>query len=169
MTTPRPGVLLARDGAAALAAELRANGQRLVLTNGVFDVLHAGHVTYLAAARSLGDFLLVAINTDATVRALKGPERPLVPQEDRALVLLGLRYVDAVLLFDELTASALISEVKPAVYVKGGDYTSGDDGVGVALPEAPAVKAYGGEIAIVPYLQGRSTTSLVTRIRERLT
>jgi rfaE bifunctional protein nucleotidyltransferase chain/domain len=162
---PRPCPILTRDEAALLSIELRASRKRLVLTNGVFDVLHAGHIAYLEAARELGDCLLVGLNIDATVRALKGPDRPLVPQEDRARVLTAIRYVDGIVFFDEPTASALISALKPAVYVKGGDYSTDDSRAGVSLPEAPAVRAYGGEIVILPYLQGRSTTSLVTRIR----
>jgi len=163
--TPHSGQLLTRPEARALAEKLRAGGKRLVLTNGVFDVLHAGHVRYLAEARALGDFLIVGVNTDATVRALKGPDRPLVSQDDRAVVLLGLRSVDGVVLFDEPTAGALVDELRPAVYVKGGDYAAGNDAAGVSLPEAPAVQAYGGAVVIVPYLPGRSTTSLVARIR----
>jgi rfaE bifunctional protein nucleotidyltransferase chain/domain len=156
---------MTRDEATTLAIALRASGKRLVLTNGVFDVLHAGHIAYLEAARELGDCLLVGLNTDATVRALKGPDRPLVPQEDRARVLAAIRFVDGVVLFDEPTAGALIAALKPAVYVKGGDYTVDTSMPGVPLPEAAAVRAYGGEIVILPYLQGRSTTSLVTHIR----
>jgi rfaE bifunctional protein nucleotidyltransferase chain/domain len=162
---PRPCPILTRDEAARLSIEQRASCKRLVLTNGVFDVLHTGHIAYLEAARKLGDCLLVGLNTDATVRALKGPDRPLVSQEDRARVLTAIRYVDGIVFFDEPTASALISALEPAVYVKGGDYSTDDSSAGVPLPEAPAVRAYGGEIVILPYLQGRSTTSLVTRIR----
>lgn len=158
--------LLDLEAAAAWAASLRAAGLRLVVTNGVFDLLHAGHVAYLAAARALGDALLVGLNSDACARALKGPERPLVPQEDRALVLLALRSVDAVVIFDERTAGPLLAALQPPLYVKGGDYALGGiEQGGTPLPEEPVVRGYGGEIRLIPYLPGRSTSRLVEKIR----
>ena len=159
------GALLDRAVAVTVGAELRQAGKRLVFTNGIFDLLHAGHVAYLAAAREMGDFLLVGLNSDAGARRLKGPGRPLVPAADRASVLLALRVVDAIVVFDELTASSLISALKPAVYVKGGDYNVAGAGAGTPLPEEPAVRAYGGEIFLVPYRPGYSTSDLVARIR----
>jgi rfaE bifunctional protein nucleotidyltransferase chain/domain len=138
---------------------LRASGARLVLTNGCFDLLHVGHVRFLQAARRLGEFLVVAVNSDASVQALKGPERPLVPDVERAEVLAALASVDAVLIFESATAEAVVAALRPDVYVKGDDYTEAQ------LPEAQTVRTYGGQIAILPTLPGRSTTALVDRIR----
>jgi len=128
-------------------------GRRLVFTNGVFDLLHAGHVRLLEAARAMGDLLIVGMNSDASVRGLgKGPNRPICSESDRAEVLGALRCVDAVVVFDERTPAALIEALRPEVHVKGGDYRADE------LPEAPLVRSYGGQIAIVPLLEGRSTT-----------
>jgi rfaE bifunctional protein nucleotidyltransferase chain/domain len=159
----RDGVLLDRATATELAQNLRARGRRLVFTNGIFDFLHAGHVAYLTDAREMGDFLLVGLNSDASARRLKGPDRPLVPVADRATVLLALRAVDGVVVFDELTASPLVSALQPAIYVKGGDYSL--SGSGTPLPEEPAVRAYGGEVRLIAYRKGYSTSDLVARIR----
>jgi D-beta-D-heptose 7-phosphate kinase/D-beta-D-heptose 1-phosphate adenosyltransferase len=137
----------------------RLRGRRVIVTNGVFDVLHRGHVTYLNQAKALGDVLVVGLNSDASVRRLKGPERPLNPAEDRAAVLSGLSCVDHVVVFDGDTSIDVLDVVRPDVYVKGGDYTP------EMLPEAPHVEAIGAEIIILPYLEDRSTTGLVTRIR----
>src|SRR5881275_839903 len=106
--------------------QLRAAGKKLVATNGCFDLLHVGHVRYLQAARALGDLLIVGLNSDASVRAYKGPGRPLVPQDERAELLAALRCVDYVVIFDEPTASALVSALQPDIYVKGGDYRADD-------------------------------------------
>lgn len=146
--------VLARFGRAA-----RAPGQRVVFTNGVFDILHRGHVEYLYAARALGDGLVVGLNTDASVRRLKGPERPINDERDRALVLAALGCVDAVTLFDEDTPLALISALLPDVLVKGSDYRP-DEVVGRA-----EVEAAGGRLVLIPFVEGRSTTALVDRIR----
>jgi D-glycero-beta-D-manno-heptose 1-phosphate adenylyltransferase len=133
-------------------------GKRLVFTNGVFDILHAGHVQYLERAKALGDLLIVGINTDASVKTLnKGANRPVNTEADRAAVLSALRCVDGVLLFDEQTPERLIAELKPDVHVKGGDYKEQD------LPEAKIVREYGGEVVILPLLEGRSTTSILQR------
>ncbi len=148
------------EGLLAIVAELRRQGKRIVFTNGCFDLLHAGHVSYLAQAKSLGDVLIVGLNSDSSVRALKGSERPLVPQDDRALLLASLAFVDFVVLFDELTPHRLIEAIKPDIHVKGGDYTEAD------LPEAPLVRSYGGQVVILPKIEGRSTTDLVQRIRK---
>ena len=165
MTVNPSGKLLDRAEAARFAAQYRAEGRTLVMTNGCFDLLHAGHVAYLAAARALGDALLVGLNADATVSELKGPGRPLAGHADRAAVLLALRSVDAVVIFDEPTAGPLLAELRPAIYVKGGDYALAGAGSGVVLPEEPAVRAYGGEIRLLPYLEGRSTSALIDAIR----
>lgn len=140
--------------------ELR-RGRKLVFTNGVFDILHAGHVHYLAEARLLGDMLIVGLNSDVSARGLaKGPDRPLNKEEDRAAVLRALRSVDGVILFDEDWPERLIRSLRPEVYVKGGDYDK------ESLPETPIVESHGGEVRIIPLLEGRSTTNLVDRIRE---
>lgn len=138
----------------------RPRAERIVFTNGCFDLLHPGHVLYLEAARGLGDTLVVGLNTDRSVRAFKGAERPLVGQDDRALVLAGLASIDAVTLFDEDTPTELIAALLPDVLVKGGDYPR-DGVVGRA-----DVEAAGGEVRILPYMAGRSTTEMVRRIRD---
>lgn len=138
----------------------RAAGRRIVFTNGCFDVLHRGHVEYLATARGLGDILIVGLNSDASVRRLKGPTRPVNPAEDRAVVLAGLSSVDHVVEFGADTPEALIEVVRPEVYVKGGDYRL------ETLPETAQIARLGGRVELVPFLPGRSTTALVERIRE---
>lgn len=148
-------------------AAWRVMGKRVVLTNGVFDLLHYGHVSYLEAARALGDALIVALNSDTSVRALKGPLRPLVPQEQRAALLRALRCVDAVVIFREHTAEDVVAAIQPEIYVKGGDYAATPDGPGKHLPEAEVVRSYGGRVEIIPYLPGLSTTELIERITER--
>jgi D-glycero-beta-D-manno-heptose 1-phosphate adenylyltransferase len=132
----------------------------LVFTNGVFDVLHRGHVSYLAQARALGAALLVAVNSDVSARGLgKGPERPLNRELDRALVVAALQAVDFVALFDEATPCALIERVRPDVYVKGGDYDVD------RLREGELVRSWGGRAVAIPFLAGYSTSELVDRIR----
>lgn len=134
-------------------------GKKLVFTNGVFDVLHAGHVKYLAEAKALGDLLVVGLNSDESARLLgKGPGRPVNSEADRAAVLSSLRAVDAVVSFDERTPERLIEALKPEVHVKGGDYQEED------LPEAGFVRSYGGEVVILPTLEGRSTTSTLRKL-----
>lgn len=137
----------------------RPRSQRIVFTNGVFDILHRGHVEYLHAARALGDVLVVGVNTDDSVRRLKGPERPLNREQERAFVLAALACVDAVTLFDEDTPRALIAALLPDVLVKGGDYAP-DQVVGRAETEAA-----GGRLVLIPFVEGHSTTGLVERIR----
>src|SRR5947207_11598791 len=134
---------------------LRGRGGRLVLTSGCFDLLHVGHVRYLQAARELGDFLIVGLNSDASTRALKGPERPLVPAAERAEVLAALACVDAIVIFDEPTAETLVAALRPEIYVKGSDYAEAE------LPEARIVHQYGGEVRLLPAIPGVSTTALV--------
>ncbi len=132
--------------------------QPLVLTNGCFDLIHAGHVRYLQAARSLGRALVVGLNSDHSVQQLKGRRRPIVPQVERAEVLAALACVDAVVIFPQATATVLIESLCPAVYAKGGDYTP------ETLPEAPAVAAYGGRIELVKIEVPSSTSRLIERI-----
>lgn len=142
------------------ALQVRA-GKRLVFTNGVFDILHAGHVQYLEAARSLGDLLIVGVNSDESARMLgKGPNRPVNPVEDRIMVLEALRAVSGAVVFAEDTPEALIARLKPEVHVKGGDYQADN------LPETPLVRSYGGEVVILPFLAGRSTTQILKRLGE---
>ncbi len=138
--------------------ELRAAGGRMVFTNGCFDIIHPGHISYLRAARSLGDALVVGLNSDASVRKLKGPSRPVVPEKDRAMVLEALESVDAVVIFSEDTPVRLMRELKPAVYVKGGDYRIED------LPEAEVAVEIGAEVKILPFEPGYSTTALIEKI-----
>jgi D-glycero-beta-D-manno-heptose 1-phosphate adenylyltransferase len=150
--------IVPRTQAAARAVQLP---QPVVFTNGVFDVLHKGHVTYLAMARELGASLVVAINTDASARRLgKGPDRPLNSEADRAAMLAALESVSLVTFFDEDTPLALIRELKPAVLVKGGDYDMDK------LAESAFVRSYGGRALAIPFVEGYSTTSLVKRIRD---
>jgi D-beta-D-heptose 7-phosphate kinase/D-beta-D-heptose 1-phosphate adenosyltransferase len=136
----------------------REAGKRIVFTNGCFDLLHVGHARYLQQARALGDLLVVGVNTDASVRRLKGPQRPLVPAAERVELIAALACVDYVCLFEEDTPEALIGEVRPHYHVKGGDYQPDD------LPEARLVRDLGGEVVILPLTTGRSTTGLVESI-----
>ena len=153
--------LLDLEAALALRRRWRQAGLRVVLTNGCFDLLHPGHVRYLAAARHLGDRLLVALNDDGSTRGLKGPGRPILALADRAELLCALRSVDAVLPFGEDTAVTLVQALAPDIYVKGGDY----DARGHRPPEADAAEALGGEVRFLPFLDGRSTTAILARIR----
>ncbi|MGC9162564.1 MAG: D-glycero-beta-D-manno-heptose 1-phosphate adenylyltransferase [Thiomonas sp.] len=144
-----------------LDARLAALPRPVVFTNGVFDILHRGHVIYLAAARELGASLVLGLNSDASVRLLgKGPERPLNPQDDRAAVLAALESVSLVTLFEERMPLALIERVRPDIYVKGADYAID------TLEETALVRTWGGRAVAIPFVQGRSTTALVQRIRE---
>ena len=134
------------------------HNEKVVFTNGCFDILHLGHIDYLTKAADLGDRLIVAVNTDSSVSALKGPSRPIIDEETRAMKLASLVFVDAVILFGEETPLQLITEVRPNVLVKGGDYTI-DTIVG-----ASEVQDNGGEVVVIPFLEGHSTTSIVNKI-----
>jgi D-beta-D-heptose 7-phosphate kinase/D-beta-D-heptose 1-phosphate adenosyltransferase len=151
--------ILARDQAAEYASKLRRNGQRLVFTNGVFDLLHPGHLRYLQAARLLGDALVVGLNSDRSVRANKGPGRPIMPESERAEVLAALAMVDSVVIFDEETPHALIAALRPSVLVKGADWAED------AIVGRDIVEADGGRVIRVPTITGYSTTNIVQRIR----
>lgn len=153
--------VVARGEIGRTVAEARARGERLVMTNGVFDILHAGHVGYLEEAKARGDRLLVAVNDDASVRRLKGPERPVNPLADRMAVLAALAAVDWVVPFSEDTPADLIGEVLPDVLVKGGDYRPED------IAGGPAVIANGGRVEVLPFREGRSTTRILDSIRKR--
>lgn len=141
-------------------ARLRAAGQRLVFTNGVFDLLHVGHVRYLSQARAVGDLLVVAINSDRTVRELKGPDRPIFDQAERAEILAALRVVDYVTIFDDVSPRSLIAELLPDVLVKGGDY--GLD----QIHGRDEVEAAGGKVIALPFVEGASTTTLIERMKK---
>ncbi|MBI2300030.1 MAG: adenylyltransferase/cytidyltransferase family protein [Armatimonadetes bacterium] len=149
---------LSRPELAAVTAARQAAGEVGVFTNGCFDLLHVGHLRTLQAARELGDFLIVGLNSDAGVRRLKGAGRPIVPAGERAELLLALRCVDYVGLFDEPTALEMVAEVQPRIYVKSVEYAV------QALPEREVVEGYGGEVRLVEIHAGRSTTDLVGRI-----
>jgi rfaE bifunctional protein nucleotidyltransferase chain/domain len=152
---------VAREDLEALGERLRGEGRIVVFTNGCFDLLHVGHLRYLRQARALGDALVVGVNTDAGVRALKGPRRPLVAESERAELLAGLECVDYVTLFPEPTPETVIRLLRPAIHAKGGDYEA------ESLPEAPLVRSLGGRVVILPLVPGRSTTALADRLGEQ--
>jgi rfaE bifunctional protein nucleotidyltransferase chain/domain len=139
--------------------KLRQQNKKIIFTNGCFDILHAGHVRYLESAKALGDCLVIGLNSDASVRALKGESRPINSEEDRAEVLGALRAVDCVVVFGDETAGNLIAKVRPDVYVKGGDYTV------ETLPEAKIVLGYGGKIEFIPLVTGRSSSNIINKIK----
>ena len=141
-------------------AALRHSGKRLVVTNGCFDLLHLGHITYLETARQQGDTLLVGVNSDAAVRQLKGPDRPVNPEADRAAVLAALASVDGVCIFAESTATRFLAAARPDIYVKGGDYTLDT----LNQEERRIVEQTGGRIVIMPCVPGKSTTALLKQI-----
>jgi rfaE bifunctional protein nucleotidyltransferase chain/domain len=155
------GSLFGVDEAVAWREALRSDGKRVVFTNGCFDVLHAGHVEYLAWARAQGDALIVGLNDDGSVSALKGAARPIVPFEDRARILAGLRSVDAVVGFSERTPEVLLDRIRPDVHVKSAQYREEE------LPERTVVLQHGGEIRLAPHLAGSSTTDVIARIVAR--
>lgn len=143
-----------------IVEQLKSQGKTVVFTNGCFDLLHIGHVRYLEKARALGDFLVVGVNTDSSVKRLKGDERPINPEDDRAEVMAALESVDYVTLFPEDTPVELISYLQPSIHVKGGDYEVED------LPESAIVHAYGGKVVIIPLVEGRSTTKTIERMKD---
>lgn len=152
--------ILAWDALSQWRAERRVEGRRVVVTNGGFDLLHVGHVAYLEQARQLGDVLLVGLNSDASVRALKGPERPINPEVDRATVLAALESVSAVCIFTDPRATRFLELAQPDIYVKGGDYTLET----LDPDERRVVEQVGGEIVFIPFVPGKSTTALVRKI-----
>lgn len=153
------GTVQTREALGEYIEGLRKQGKTIVTTNGCFDILHVGHVRILKQAKSLGDVLVVGINSDASVRDLKGPERPINNQDDRAEVLASLECVDVVSIFTEGTPVEFIKVVKPDIHVKGADYKPQD------LEETPVVESLGGRIEILPLVPQKSTTSLVQKIR----
>ena len=146
-------------GLCAAIKELKSQGKKIAATSGCFDILHAGHAMYLKQAKDLADALVVMLNSDSSVRGLKGPERPIVPQDERAQVLAALEYVDYVCLFDEPTPCPAYAQFRPDIIAKGGDYK------GKHIPEMDAAAAWGGKVAYVDLLEGRSTTNIIEKIK----
>ncbi len=146
------------DTLARELADRRATGARIVSTNGVFDLLHVGHLRYLQAARRCGDLLVVGVNSDACTRLLKGPSRPFVPEDERAELLAALNCVDYVTLFDDLTPVRLLEKIRPDLHVKGGDYQID------LMPETAVVRQYGGDVITVDFVPERSSTGIIERI-----
>ena len=155
------GKVLSQAELIAERARLRASGKRVVFTNGVFDILHAGHVRYLAQARALGDALVVAINSDRTARELKGEGRPVVTEGERAEILAALRTVTYVTIFDDVSPRSLISRFLPDVLVKGGDYALDE------IHGREEVEAAGGKVVSLPFAEGLSTTAIIERMKRR--
>jgi D-beta-D-heptose 7-phosphate kinase/D-beta-D-heptose 1-phosphate adenosyltransferase len=145
----------------SILENLRANGKRIVFTNGCFDLLHTGHLRYLEKAKALGDLLVVGVNSDSSVQRLKGPERPILPLAERMEILSGLECVDYIISFDESTPLELISFLKPTLLIKGGDWTE-ETTVGREV-----VEGLGGKVVILPFLEGNSTTTIIQTILKR--
>src|SRR5712691_592833 len=156
-----PGKILSKDELLAERARLRDAGRKLVFTNGVFDILHVGHVRYLEQARSLGDALVVAINNDASVRALKGAGRPLTNEHERAEILAALRAVNYVSVFDDVSPRSLIADLLPDVLVKGGDYSLDE------IHGREEVERSGGRVVSLPFIEGVSSSGIIDRMKER--
>jgi rfaE bifunctional protein nucleotidyltransferase chain/domain len=152
--------IIAWDKLPEWRAAMRASGRRLVVTNGCFDLLHVGHVTYLESARHEGDALLIGVNGDQAVRQLKGADRPVTPEHDRAAVLAALESVDGVCIFADSTATRFLAAAQPDIYVKGGDYTLDT----LNQEERRTVEQAGGKIVIIPFVPGKSTTALLKKI-----
>ena len=150
-----------REELLKITQDLKIKGKRIVFTNGCFDLLHIGHIRYLEEAKTLGDVLIVGVNSDSSVRKLKGPERPILPVEERAEILSGLGCVDYITIFDELDPLNLISSLQPDVLVKGGDWTK-EQVVG-----SEVVERSGGEVVIIPFVQGASTSNQIEIILKR--
>ena len=154
-------MLIDRKDVSNFCEELRKSNKKIVFTNGCFDILHVGHIRYLSAAKEFGDILIVGLNTDTSVKSLKGNDRPINNENDRAEVLLALKAIDHVVLFGEKTAEELIAQIKPDIYVKGGDYTL------ETLPEAKAIIAAGGRIEFIDFVKGKSTTNVISKISQK--
>jgi D-beta-D-heptose 7-phosphate kinase/D-beta-D-heptose 1-phosphate adenosyltransferase len=162
LTDTAPDARRDDDDPVALAERVRANGGTVIATGGCFDLVHAGHVHVLEAARALGDCLVVCLNSDASVRRLKGPDRPIVPAADRAELLRALACVDGVVVFDEDTPAEALRRLRPHVFAKGGDYGT------TRIPEADVVAAWDGQAVTLPYLEGRSTTRILEEVQQRV-
>lgn len=153
--------VLSRIEAQNLIEDLKKQGKKVVFTNGCFDILHVGHMTYLEEAKAFGDYLFVGVNSDDSVKRLKGPTRPINNENDRAELLAGLKSVDYTVIFPEDTPVELIGALKPSIHVKGGDYKKED------LPETAVVESYGGEVFIVSLVEGKSTSNVVKKIQNK--
>ncbi|GIW23685.1 MAG: glycerol-3-phosphate cytidylyltransferase [Candidatus Sericytochromatia bacterium] len=139
---------------------LKLQKKKIVFTNGCFDILHTGHINYLARAKELGDILIVAVNSDHSVKRLKGKERPINTLNDRMFLLASLCFIDIVTFFEEDTPTEILKKIKPDIHVKGGDYKIED------LPEKQIIESYGGKIIILPFVQGYSTTNIITKMKK---
>ena len=144
-----------------IRSEMQKNHLKLVWTNGCYDILHAGHVTYLQRARAAGDALVVGLNSDTSIKKVKGPGRPIIPQDQRAVVLAALECVNYIIIFTEPSPVKIIAELRPDIYAKGGDYTVDT----VNQPERRLVESYGGRILLIPGVDGMSTTEIIRRIQ----
>lgn len=153
------GKLIKREELQPLLADLRAQGKTIVTTNGCFDILHVGHVRYLQKTKTFADILIVCLNSDVSVKKIKGPDRPVNCENDRAEILCALSCVDYVVLFDESSPEKLLCEIKPDVHTKGADYTV------ETLPEAKAIMANGGRIEFISFVEGKSTTSIIEKMK----
>ncbi|HKX84511.1 MAG TPA: adenylyltransferase/cytidyltransferase family protein [Pyrinomonadaceae bacterium] len=158
---PTSAPILDRNDLITLVADERDAGRKIILTNGCFDIFHAGHIRYLAAAKELGGFVVVGINSDKQVRALKGEGRPHITESERAEIVSSMRFVDAVTIFDEPTVEDLIAAIRPDVHAKGTDYTED------TVPEREIVKKYGGRVAIVGDPKDHSSTELIAKMSGR--
>lgn len=152
---------ISKELAIEILETAKKDGKKVVFTNGCFDILHRGHVTYLNEAKRQGDILVVGVNSDASVKKLKGESRPINSEYDRAFVLDGLKAVDYTVIFEEDTPEDLIACLKPSVHVKGGDYKKED------LPETKIVESYGGKVVILNFVEGKSTTNIINKINEK--
>ncbi len=157
-----PAKLKTLDELKQIVARLKAEGKRIVWTNGCFDIIHIGHIVYLQRAAAEGDVLVVGLNSDASVKKNKGPDRPIIPENERALVLAALEAVDYIVLFDDVTTVPILQVLQPDVYAKGGDYTIDT----IVQEERRVVEGYGGAIAIIPGVEGYSTTNLIARLKK---
>ncbi len=151
------GKVINRNEIEDLVNKLRAENKKIVTTNGCFDILHVGHVRYLKQAKSYGDVLILGLNSDSSVKKLKGPKRPINNQDDRAEVMAALGFIDYVVIFDEGTPVSLLGQIKPDVHVKGGDYSIN------SLPEAKTVMDAGGRVEFVSFVEGKSTTNIIEK------
>ena len=152
-------MILSKETAAKLIEELKLQGKKVVFTNGCFDILHVGHLRYLNEAKKQGDILIVGVNSDSSVRQLKGEGRPINNEIDRAEMLSGLKAVDFTVIFEELTPIETLEKLKPSIHVKGGDYNKNK------LPETATVEKNGGEVRILSFVEGESTTNIVKKIQ----
>ena len=153
-------MLIDRMKISEIVTTLKAEGKKIVFTNGCFDILHVGHVRYLKEAKALGDILILGLNSDCSVKSLKGSNRPINNESDRAEVLSALKAIDYVVIFDEKTAENIVGEVKPDIYAKGGDYSID------TLPEAKIVAEHGGKTVLLQLVDGKSSTNIINRCKE---